>query len=177
MEGGVATTTSGDGSSSTSEDDVNNNPSKPVDGTTTYRLNHDVVLEVAAPEQWLCVSRMPLDMHASELSSLLEQFGPVKVIKTVHSQRSGEFHSWSSWNRQVQLRGSRGMKSLSRKVQRLRSGIILRLLIWPASPTRPPGSQSAWTHAGLRVAEEDQLCRRRISAFKVSLRRPVAAAL
>jgi hypothetical protein len=40
-------------------------------------------------EEWLCVSRLPLDMTGEEFLELLQDFGPVKQHFLVYSETTG----------------------------------------------------------------------------------------
>jgi len=56
---------------------------------TVYSLSDTVRLTVSSPEEWLCVSRMPLDFTQSEFQELMQEYGPMDQYFLIHSETSG----------------------------------------------------------------------------------------
>jgi len=43
----------------------------------------------SGPSEWLCVSRLPLDLEEGELRALLSEYGAVEQIRMIRSESTG----------------------------------------------------------------------------------------
>ena len=55
-----------------------------------YDLDGCVEILVTAAEEWLCVSRLPVDVTEDEFKKLVEEYGPTKRTLIIRSKRTGK---------------------------------------------------------------------------------------